>query len=98
MSTPPGKSTPSGQFIFPTTPVMDPGFQSTISLDTWFNKPGYSDLTIKLSNDKEVHVHKIIVCSRNPYFAKLCGPGSQFAVSSVTVLRTDGMHHANGYG
>jgi hypothetical protein len=78
-------SAPSGQFTFPTTPVMDPGFQSTISLDTWFNKPGYSDLTIKLSNDKEIHVHKIIVCARNSYFAKLCGPGSQFAVSVVVL-------------
>lgn len=56
-------------------------FGNTINLGTWFKKPEYSDLTIKPSNGQEIHVHKIIVCARNDYFSKLCGPQSKFAVS-----------------
>jgi hypothetical protein len=79
-------STPTfGTLTNSATLAMDPGFQSTISLDTWFNKPGFSDLTIKLSDGREIHVHKIIVCARNAYFAKLTGPESQFAVSAMVM-------------
>jgi hypothetical protein len=49
--------------------------ESNIQLKDLFDKPTYSDLTIKL------HLHKFIVCARNDYFLKLCGPDSHFAVS-----------------
>jgi hypothetical protein len=59
-------------------------FDDTIQLPGLFNNPEYSDLTIKLSDGQELHVHKLVVCARNDYFLKLCGPGSQFAVRLIT--------------
>lgn len=56
-------------------------FDNNIQLKDLFDKPDYSDLTIRLSNGREIHVHKFIVCARNEYFLKLCGPDSRFAVS-----------------
>jgi hypothetical protein len=55
--------------------------ESNIQLKDLFDKPTYSDLTIKLNNGCEFHLHKFIVCARNDYFLKLCGPDSHFAVS-----------------
>lgn len=55
-------------------------FDNNIDIQDWFNEPEFSDLTIKLDG-REICVHKIIVCARNDYFRKLCGPGSHFAVS-----------------
>lgn len=34
-----------------------------------------------LSDDREIRLHKFVVCNKNAYFNKLCGEGSQFAVS-----------------
>jgi hypothetical protein len=56
---------------------MEPNSQ----LQELFSKPEYSDLTIKLVDGQELHVHKLIVCTHNDYFLKLCGPQSHFAVS-----------------
>lgn len=53
----------------------------TDCLCSWFNDTEYSDLTLKLSDGREISVHKVVVCNNNQYFNKLCGDGSQFAVS-----------------
>lgn len=52
------------------------GFHDVIQLKNLFNDPEYSDLTIRLQDGRKIHVHKFIVCARNEYFLKLCGPGS----------------------
>jgi len=59
------------------------GFDNKIQLKDMFEKPEYSDLTIRLNGGKELHVHKFTVCARNDYFLKLCGPDSHFAVSFI---------------
>ena len=46
-----------------------------------FNKPDYSDITIKLK-DRELKCHKVILCTNSDYFAKLCGAQAQFEVCS----------------
>lgn len=56
-------------------------FDNNIQLKDLFDKPGCSDLTIKLNDGREIHVHKFIVCERNPYFPKLSGLAGHFAVS-----------------
>jgi hypothetical protein len=55
--------------------------KSNAELQELFSKPEYSDLTIKLSDGQELRSHKVIVCTRNEYFLKLCGSQSHFAVS-----------------
>lgn len=55
--------------------------QSVANWISLFYNPKYSDLAVKLSDDREIKLHKNIVCIKNAYFNKLCGEGSQFAVS-----------------
>lgn len=52
----------------------------------WFNDAEYSDLTLKLSDGREVKVHKLVICKQNEYFRKLCGTASSFKVSSCASL------------
>lgn len=47
----------------------------------WYNDAEYSDLTLKLSDGREIKPHKVIVCKQNEYFCKLCGATSSFRVS-----------------
>lgn len=46
----------------------------------WYNDAEYSDLTLKLSDGREVKVHKLVICKRNEYIRKLCGATSSFKV------------------
>jgi hypothetical protein len=48
---------------------------------SWHNNPSYSDLTIALSDDRKVHVHRSVLCTANEYFKTACGVNSQFVVS-----------------
>jgi hypothetical protein len=52
----------------------------------WFNDAQYSDLTLKLSDGREVKVHKLVICTQNEYFSKLCGATSSFKVSPCPSL------------
>jgi hypothetical protein len=56
----------------------------------WFDEATFSDLTVRLSDGTEIKVHKVIVCRENKYFRKLCGPDSQFAVSSCPRCKQQG--------
>ena len=47
----------------------------------WYNDADYSDLTLRLSDGREIKVHKLIICNQNEYFRKLCGVTSSFKVS-----------------
>jgi hypothetical protein len=38
--------------------------------------------SIRLSNDRVIYVHKVVLCSRNEYFKALCRLESRFAVST----------------
>jgi hypothetical protein len=51
----------------------------------WFNDADFSDLTLKLSDDREIKVHKLVICKQNEYFRKLCGPTSSFKVSTSSL-------------
>lgn len=51
---------------------------------SWYNDTKYSELTLKLSDGREISVHKVVVCNNNACFNSLCGVGSQFAVSRST--------------
>jgi hypothetical protein len=46
-----------------------------------FDKPAYSDVTIKLLN-KSIHCHKVIICTNSAYFAELCSWDANFKVSN----------------
>lgn len=50
---------------------------------TYFDDPTSSDLIIKLSDDVVFHAHRIILCRRSAYFAKLLD--GSFRVSVVCV-------------
>lgn len=50
------------------------------SLNSWYNDSDYSDLTLKLKDDREIKVHKVVICKSNEFFRGLCGVGSSFAV------------------
>jgi hypothetical protein len=54
-----------------------------LTSSSWYNSPKWSDLSIRLSSGRSVHVHKMVLCSRNEYFNKLCGLESRFAVSTA---------------
>lgn len=43
--------------------------------NTYFNDLTLSDLTIKLSDGKKIHAHRIVLCRRSKYFAKLITGG-----------------------
>lgn len=58
----------------------------TLSYNSLYNNPDYSDLTIILEDSREVKVHKNILCTANEWFKKACGVGSRFAVRSITWL------------
>jgi hypothetical protein len=60
-------------------------FDNNIDIRHWVDDDKFSDLTIKLSDGSELSAHKIIVCARNDYFLKLCGPDSHFAVSLTNI-------------
>ncbi|KAF4626115.1 hypothetical protein G7Y89_g12047 [Cudoniella acicularis] len=54
-------------------PVSSPSSNTTLfsnqqSLSRFFNSPLFSDLTIRFSG-KEIHAHKIIICSQSAWFA-----------------------------
>lgn len=38
---------------------------------THFNDQTLSDLTLKLSDDTKIHAHRVVLCRRSKYFAKL---------------------------
>jgi hypothetical protein len=46
----------------------------------WSNDADYSDLTLRLSDGREIKVHKLVICKQNEYFRKLCGVTSSFKV------------------
>jgi hypothetical protein len=48
---------------------------------TYFNDPTSSDLTIKLGDDIVLHAHRIILCRRSVYFAKLLGGSFKVSVA-----------------
>lgn len=53
----------------------------------WYNDTEYSDLTLKLSNGREIKVHKLVICTHDDeYFRKLCEATSSFKVSSCRTL------------
>lgn len=52
----------------------------------WYNNSQYSDLTLKLSDGRKIKVHKLVLCTRNKYFASLCGSDSSFAVSDKRAI------------
>jgi hypothetical protein len=52
----------------------------------WYNDAEYSDLTLKLSDGREIKVHKLVICKQNRYFRMLCGATSSFKVSSCLFL------------
>jgi len=52
----------------------------------WYDDAEYSDLTLKLSDGREVKVHKLVICKQNEYFRKLCGATSSFKVSASSYL------------
>jgi hypothetical protein len=58
----------------------------------WYNDAEYSDLTLKLSDGREITVHKLVICKQNEYFRKLCGATSSFKVSSRRILCSMSMH------
>jgi hypothetical protein len=47
----------------------------------WYNDAEYSDLTLKLSDGRKVKAHKLVICTQNEYFRKLCGATSSFKAS-----------------
>jgi hypothetical protein len=46
----------------------------------YFNDPTSSDLTIKPGDDILLHAHRIILCRRSVYFAKLLGGSFKVSV------------------
>lgn len=58
----------------------------TFNIERMFDEPEYSDVVVFYSGRK-TFCHKIILCQSSDYFKKLCGPGSQFAVSLALCYR-----------
>lgn len=61
------------------TNVQTATINMSLQTATLYNKPDFSDVTIKFSG-REIYCHKLILCTESAYFAKLCGPGGHFAV------------------
>jgi hypothetical protein len=55
-------------------------------LNSLFNNAAYSDLKIKLSDGRDIKVHKAVLCTSNEWFKKACGAGSRFAVRQTCFL------------
>jgi hypothetical protein len=55
---------------------------SILTTCSWYNNPDYSDLTIALSDGRDIHVHRNVLCTANEYFKKACGIDSQFVVGA----------------
>jgi len=55
----------------------------TLTYHRLYNNPDYSDLTIILSDSREIKVHKNILCTANEWFKKACGVDSRFAVRRI---------------
>lgn len=57
---------------------------------TYFDKPQFSDLTIRLSDDRIVHVHRVILCRGSEYFRKLLVGGfSESGAEEIKLLDDD---------
>lgn len=50
---------------------------------TYFDDPTSSDLVIKLDDGKVLHAHRIILCRRSVYFAKLLGGSFKVSVGWI---------------
>lgn len=50
---------------------------------THFNDPTLSDLTLKLSDGTEIHAHRVVLCRRSKYFAKLIIGGFSVRVHEI---------------
>jgi hypothetical protein len=57
--------------------------ESKLMSSSWYNSPVWSDLIIRLNDGRGIHVHKMVLCSRNEYFNKLCELESRFAVGTT---------------
>lgn len=60
-----------------------------LTSSSWYNSSRWSDLTIWLSNGRGIFVHKMVLCSRNEYFNKLCGLESRYTVSIAKLRVSD---------
>ena len=54
-----------------------------LTYKSWYNSPKWSDLTVRLSDGRGINVHKMVLCTRNEYFNKLCGLESRFTVGTT---------------
>jgi hypothetical protein len=61
-----------------------PAHHPSYLFNTYFNDPTSSDLIIKLSDDKILHAHRIILCRRSSYFAKLLGGSFKVSVARTS--------------
>jgi hypothetical protein len=53
-------------------------------LYSWYNEANHSDFTLGLSDGTKIHAHKIILCSNNKRFERICGDMTSHAVSIST--------------
>ena len=51
-----------------------------------YDNAEYSDLTIKLSDGSDIHVHKVIICTKNPALRRLCQVSKSCGEASRIVL------------
>ena len=57
---------------------------------TYFDNPQFSDLTIRLNNDRPVHVHRVILCRGSEYFRMLlAGSFSESGAKDIKLLDDD---------
>ena len=53
---------------------------------THFNDPTLSDLTLKLSDGTTVYAHRVVLCRRSKYFAKLIAGGFSVRIPEDPVM------------
>lgn len=55
-------------------PLINTASRSTAIMRTaeLYDNAEYSDLTIRLSDGSDIHVHKVIICTKNKALRKLC--------------------------
>ncbi|GAB7324543.1 hypothetical protein MBLNU13_g08447t1 [Cladosporium sp. NU13] len=63
---------------------------SSATNTTYFNNPQFSDLTIRLTDDRPVHVHYVILCRSSEYFRMLlAGSFSESGTEDIELVDDD---------
>lgn len=63
---------------------------SSTAHTTYFNNPQFSDLTIRLNDDRPVNVHRVILCRNSEYFKMLlAGSFSESGAEDIKLVDDD---------